>query len=90
MATVVPDRALMTDQTRKTVLVVRSNHVVESREVKPGALIEGMRVVGGVQPGEQVVVDGLQRAMPGAKVAPQLAAVDAQGMPLERTPAQSR
>jgi RND family efflux transporter MFP subunit len=90
MATVVPDRALMTDQTRKTVLVVRSNHVVESREVKPGALIEGMRVVSGVQPGEQVVVDGLQRAMPGAKVAPQLAAVDAQGMPLERAPAQSR
>jgi RND family efflux transporter MFP subunit len=50
MATVVPDRALTTDQTRKTVLVVRPDHRVESREVKPGALIESMRVVSGVAP----------------------------------------
>jgi RND family efflux transporter MFP subunit len=81
-ATVVPDRAIMTDQTRKIVLVVRPNHVVEQREVKTGALVNGMRVVGGVQPGEQIVVDGLQRAVPGAPVTPQLAAVDAQGMPI--------
>jgi RND family efflux transporter MFP subunit len=82
LATVVPDRAIMTDQTRKIVLVVRPNHVVEQREVKAGALVNGMRVVGGVQPGEQIVVDGLQRAVPGAPVTPQLAAVDAQGMPI--------
>jgi RND family efflux transporter MFP subunit len=81
-ATVVPDRAIMTDQTRKIVLVVRPNHVVEQREVKTGALVNGMRVVNGVQPGEQIVVDGLQRAVPGAPVTPQLAAVDAQGMPI--------
>jgi RND family efflux transporter MFP subunit len=90
MATVVPDRALTTDQTRKTVLVVRPDHRVESREVKPGALIESMRVVSGVAPGEQVVVDGLQRAMPGAKVTPQVAAVDARGMPLDPQPTQTR
>jgi multidrug efflux pump subunit AcrA (membrane-fusion protein) len=72
----------MTDQTRKVVLVVGRNRVVESREVKPGALIDGMRVVRGVQAGEQVVVDGLQRAMPGSPVTPRVASVDAQGMPL--------
>jgi RND family efflux transporter MFP subunit len=81
-ATLVPDRAIMTDQTRKVVLVVGRNRVVESREVKPGALIDGMRVVRGVQAGEQVVVDGLQRAMPGSPVTPRVASVDAQGMPL--------
>jgi RND family efflux transporter MFP subunit len=71
LATLVPDRAITTDQTRKLVLVVRPDRVVEQREVNPGALIEGMRVVSGVQPGEQIVVDGLQRATPGAPVTPQ-------------------
>jgi RND family efflux transporter MFP subunit len=70
LATLVPDRAVTTDQTRKLVLVVRPDRVVEPREVKPGALIDGMRVVSGVEPGEQVVVDGVQRATPGAPVTP--------------------
>lgn len=74
LATLVPDRAITTDQTRKLVLVVRPDRVVESREVKPGALIDTMRVVSGVEPGEQIVVDGLQRATPGAPVTPQPAA----------------
>jgi RND family efflux transporter MFP subunit len=82
LATLVPDRAIVTDQTRRIVLVVRPDRRVESREVKPGALIEGMRVVSGVQPGEHIVVDGMQRAQPGATVTPQLAALDEHGMPL--------
>jgi RND family efflux transporter MFP subunit len=76
-ATVVPDRAITTDQTRKLVLVVPANRVVQAREVKLGALVDGMRVVSGVEPGEQVVVEGLQRATPGAPVTPQLAAAPA-------------
>lgn len=79
VATLVPDKAIMTDQTRKLVLVVGKNQVVQQREVKPGALIEGMRVVDGVQPGEQIVVEGLQRAMPGAPVTPQQAVPGADG-----------
>ena len=81
-ATLVPERAITTDQTRKIVLVVGPNRLVEAREVKPGALIDGMRVVQGVKPGEHIIVDGLQRAFPGAPVTPQLVAVDANGMPL--------
>jgi multidrug efflux pump subunit AcrA (membrane-fusion protein) len=65
------------------VLVVGPNHRVEAREVRTGALVDGMRVVSGIAPGEHIVVDGLQRALPGAPVTPQLAAVDAQGMPLD-------
>jgi RND family efflux transporter MFP subunit len=80
-ATVVPDRAITTDQTRKIVLVVGPKQIVEPREVKPGALVNGMRVVSGVKPGENIVVDGLQRAMPGAPVTPQVVALDEQGLP---------
>lgn len=85
-ATLVPDRAISTDQTRKIVLVVGPKRLVEAREVKPGALIDGMRVVSGVKPGEHIIVDGLQRAFPGAPVTPQVVALDAHGMPLA-TPA---
>jgi RND family efflux transporter MFP subunit len=81
-ATLVPDRAILTDQTRRNVLVVGPNRVVQPREVKPGALIDGMRVVSGVQPGELIVVDGLQRATPGAPVTPQLVELDEHGLPL--------
>jgi RND family efflux transporter MFP subunit len=88
-ATLVPDRAITTDQTRRMVLVVGPNRLVEAREVKPGALIDGMRVVGGVKPGEHIIVDGLQRAFPGAPVTPQLVQVDAKGMPLLPPPARA-
>jgi RND family efflux transporter MFP subunit len=81
-ATLVPDRAITLDQTRKIVLVVGPDRVVQAREVKPGALIDGMRVVTGVKPGELIVIDGLQRAMPGAPVTPQLAQLDEKGVPL--------
>ncbi|OUM02018.1 hypothetical protein A8M77_12975 [Variovorax sp. JS1663] len=81
-ATLVAERAITTDQTRKMVLVVGPDNIVQAREVKTGALIEGMRVVEGVKPGERVVVDGLLRAFPGAPVTPQVLAVDDKGMPL--------
>lgn len=84
---VVPDRAITTDQTRKVVLVVGANNIVQPRPVKPGALIDGMRVVDGVKAGELVIVDGLQRAMPGAPVTPQVLKVDDKGMPLPAAPA---
>lgn len=85
-ATVVADRALTTDQTRKVVLVIGKNNIVEQREVKPGALIDGMRVVEGVKEGELVVVDGLLRAFPGAPVTPQVLKVDDKGMPIPAAP----
>jgi RND family efflux transporter MFP subunit len=81
-ATLVPERAITIDQTRRIVLVVGPKQVVQAREVKPGALIDGMRVVSGVKPGERIVVDGLQRAMPGAPVTPKLVTLDQRGVPL--------
>jgi RND family efflux transporter MFP subunit len=85
-ATLVPERAIGTDQTRKVVLVVGEKNVVTPREVKLGALTDGMRVVTGVKPGELVIVDGLQRAFPGAPVTPTVLKVDASGMPIPAPP----
>ncbi|MCE4555550.1 efflux RND transporter periplasmic adaptor subunit [Roseateles cellulosilyticus] len=83
---VVPDRAITTDQTRKIVLVVGANNIVQPRPVTPGALIDGMRVVNGVKAGELVIVDGLLRAFPGAPVTPQVLKVDDKGMPVPAAP----
>ena len=89
-AMLVPDRAITTDQTRKIVMVVGANNLVEPREVKPAALIDGMRVVTGVKAGENIIVDGLQRAFPGAPVAPQMMKVDQAGMPIIAAPGAPR
>ena len=72
-ATLVEDRAVGTDQDKRYVYVVRSDDIVEYRPVQLGPLEHGLRVVtAGVQPGDRVIVDGLQRVRPGAKVAAQL------------------
>ena len=85
-ATLVPDRAIGTDQTRKVVMVVGDKNVVTPREVKLGALTDGMRIVTGVKPGELIIVDGLQRAMPGAPVTPTVLKVDDKGVPIPAPP----
>ena len=83
-ALMVPERAIGTDQTKKFVYVVAANGQPQVREVQLGALQGGMRVIagGGVKPGENVIVEGLQRVVPGMPVAPQVLKVDANGMPI--------
>lgn len=68
----VVDRAIGTDQDRKYVLVVNDQNVVEYRQVKLGPLQKGLRTVAeGLAAGDWVIVNGIQRARPGATVAPQ-------------------
>jgi multidrug efflux system membrane fusion protein len=77
-AVLVSERAVGTDQEKKFVLVVGEGNKAEYREVKLGAPSNGLRVVeSGLQPGERIVVNGLQRVRPGAVVEPQLVAMDA-------------
>lgn len=86
-AVLVPERAIGTDQTKKFVYVVAADGKPQFREVRLGALADGMRVVtGGVKAGENVVVDGLQRIQPGMTVTPQVLKVDARGMPIFPVP----
>ncbi len=85
----VPDRAIGTDQTKKFVYVVQPGAVAppQQREVKPGALVDGMRIVeGNLKAGELIVVDGLQRIVPGVPVQAQVLQVDARGMPVTPAP----
>jgi membrane fusion protein, multidrug efflux system len=88
-AVMVPERAIGTDQTHKTVVVVGADGQPQFRQVQLGALLGGMRVINGgaVKPGENVIVDGLQRVIPGMPVAPAVLKVDAQGMPIFPPPA---
>lgn len=86
-ALLVPDRAVGTDQTRKTLLVVGEKNIVQSRTVITGALVDGLRVVqGGVKAGELVIVEGALRAFPGAPVTPQTLKQDAGGLPVYPAP----
>lgn len=71
-ALLLPDAAITNDQSRKVVLVVNKDDVVEMRPVVLGPLDDGLRVVReGLKRDDRVIVDGLQRARIGAKVAPQ-------------------
>ena len=75
-AVLVNDSAIGTDQSVRYVLVVGAGNKVEYRPVKLGPIVDGLREVeAGLAPGEQVVVDGLQRVRPGAEVAPHLVAM---------------
>jgi multidrug efflux pump subunit AcrA (membrane-fusion protein) len=47
---------------------------VDYRSVQLGRLVDGFRVVSsGLEPGERIVINGLQRIRPGMKVAPTIA-----------------
>lgn len=70
-ALVVPDQAVVTDQSRQAVYVVGADNVVSQRLVETGPLYEGLRVIrSGLTPTDRVVIDGVQRARTGRKVAP--------------------
>ncbi|MDB5406819.1 MAG: efflux transporter periplasmic adaptor subunit [Rhodospirillales bacterium] len=71
-ALLVPDAAIVTDQSRKIVMVVKDDGTVEARVVRPGPIIDGLRVVrDGLKAEDRIVIDGLMRARAGAKVTPQ-------------------
>jgi multidrug efflux system membrane fusion protein len=68
----VDERAVGTDQDKKFVLVVGSDNKALYRAVTLGPSVDGLRIVtDGLQPGERIVVNGLQRVRPGAVVQPQ-------------------
>jgi RND family efflux transporter MFP subunit len=72
-ATLVAEQALATDQGQKVVWVLTEDNRVESRDITIGRQHDGQRVIlKGVQPGERVVVSGLQRLQKGMRVAPKL------------------
>ncbi len=74
-ALLISEAAVGTDQAQKFVLALTSSNTVEYRSVKLGPTIDGLRVVrSGVNLGDQIVVNGLQRVRPGMPVSPEKAA----------------
>jgi membrane fusion protein, multidrug efflux system len=73
-ALLIPDTAIISDQSRKIVFVVGPDNVVQARPVTLGPIVDGLRVVrSGLAPTDNVVLDGLANPMvrPGGKVVPQ-------------------
>ena len=71
-----PDAAVVLDQSQHLVMTVAADGSVVPKIVQPGDLRGGLRVIrSGLKPSDRVVIDGLVRAVPGAKVAPQDGAI---------------
>jgi len=68
-ALLVDDTAIGTEQARKYVLVVDDGNVVRQKYITLGQLDDGLRVIkDGLAATDRVIVNGLMRARPGAKV----------------------
>ena len=84
----VSDRAIGFDQSKEFVFIVTSDNTVRYREVDLGTELGGQRVVlKGLDAGDRVIVDGVQRVHPGDTVDPKelnLAVQDAEtGAPIQ-------
>jgi membrane fusion protein (multidrug efflux system) len=68
-ALLVPQRAIAEMQGRKLVAVLKADNTVEFRPVKSAETIGTLQVIEeGLKPGERVVVEGIMKVRPGAKV----------------------
>lgn len=69
----VEERVIGTDQAQKFVLALTTTNTVEYRAVTLGPLVDGKRIVrSGLNAGQNIVVNGLQRVRPGMPVTPEV------------------
>jgi RND family efflux transporter MFP subunit len=67
----VPDAAVLLDQSQHIVLTVAADGTVVPKPVETGDLRGGLRVIrSGLAAEDRVIIDGIVRAVPGSKVAP--------------------
>jgi RND family efflux transporter MFP subunit len=78
-AILIPDSAVVTDQSRKLVMTVAEDGTVVPKVVRPGPTTDdGLRIIrSGLTPTDQVIINGLVRARPGGKVTPQPGKIEA-------------
>lgn len=84
-ATLVDDKAILTDQDRKYVYVVDDKHTAQRRDITTAGLADGLRIVAaGLQPGDRVVVDGVQKVFfPGMPVQDTVVPMDGAAAPAD-------
>lgn len=71
-ALVVPQRAIASDQTGKSLAFVTADNRVEFRPVKLGAVVDATTqiVESGLNPGDRIIVEAVQKMFPGMPVQP--------------------
>ena len=81
-ALMVPQTAVQTDGTRRTLFLVNERNEVEAAPVELGPLSGNMQVISaGLESNDRVVVNGLLRARPGAMVNPVAVQLDYEAAP---------
>lgn len=77
-AMLIPDEAIITDQTRRLVYVLSKDGKATPRPVEIGATVEGLRIVrDGLAPTDQVIIAGHGQLQPGAPVKPKKGVIKA-------------
>jgi RND family efflux transporter MFP subunit len=75
-AVLVPDAAILFDQSESFVWILDEKNLVEYRRVQIGRLHEGLRIIReGLEPNDRVIVAGIQRVRPGIEVLPEEAPI---------------
>ncbi|HEY2481699.1 MAG TPA: efflux RND transporter periplasmic adaptor subunit [Caulobacteraceae bacterium] len=86
-ALLIPDQAISTDQTREVVFVVGPGGKVTERGVSLGPLYATARVIrSGLGPDDLVIIDGVQRAKAGTKVAVRRGTIPTPAPPIAAPP----
>jgi RND family efflux transporter MFP subunit len=71
-ALLIADRAIGTDQDQSFIYVVDSQNIARLRHIATGQLAQGLRVVkSGLQPNDQVIINGILKVRPDSVVKPQ-------------------
>ncbi|MFI4970693.1 MAG: efflux RND transporter periplasmic adaptor subunit [Lysobacterales bacterium] len=85
-AMLVDDKAVLTDQDRKYVYVLGPDNKALRKDIVPGRVVDGLRVVtSGLEPQDRVIVNGMQKVFfPGMPVQPKAVAMQepAPGVPV--------
>ena len=77
-ATLIDDKAVLTDQDRKYVYVVGPDNTAQRKDIALGGMVDGLRIVkSGLSSQDRVIVGGLQTIyFPGAPVSPKATTMD--------------
>jgi RND family efflux transporter MFP subunit len=71
-AILIPDSAIVSDQSQKIVMTVDDKGKVVPKPIRPGPGYQGLRIVrSGLSKDDVIIIDGLLRARPGATVKPE-------------------
>lgn len=72
----IPDYAIATDQEKKIVYVVGPDKTIQTKQIVPGKIVDGLRVIrSGLEASDEVVLDRLQILQPGMPVTPKEAPI---------------